>query len=126
MKCLVIIPARGGSKRVPKKNIKLLDGKPLIYYTINAAREIFLDENICVSTDSEEVKEVVEQINLNVPFIRPDYLATDTSGSYEMILHAVEFYEAQGNVYDVVILLQPTSPFRSAKHIKKSIGSLFK
>lgn len=121
MKCLVIIPARGGSKRVPKKNIKLLDGKPLIYYTINAAREIFLDENICVSTDSEEVKEVVEQINLNVPFIRPDYLATDTAGSYEMILHAVEFYEAQGKVYDVVVLLQPTSPFRSAKHIKKAL-----
>lgn len=121
MKCLVIIPARGGSKRVPQKNIKLLDGKPLIYHTIDAAREVFLDENICISTDSEDIKGVVEQTNLYVPFIRPDYLSTDVAGSYEMILHAIAFYEEKGKVYDTVVLLQPTSPFRRAKHIKKAL-----
>lgn len=123
MKYLVLIPARGGSKRLPKKNIKLLNGKPLIHYAIDAAREVFSDEDICVSTDNEDIKRVAEETGLYVPFLRPDYLATDTAGSYEMILHAVEFYEKKGIEYDVVVLLQPTSPFREARQIKEAIAT---
>lgn len=122
MKPLVVIPARGGSKGVPRKNIKVLDGKPLIHWTIEVAREVFSDEVICVSTDDEEIKSVTEQTGLKVPFLRPIELATDTAGSYEVLLHAVSFYEQQGYYSDTLILLQPTSPFRTAKHIKEALN----
>ncbi|MFY0626323.1 MAG: acylneuraminate cytidylyltransferase family protein [Reichenbachiella sp.] len=123
MNRLVIIPARGGSKGVPGKNIKLLNGKPLIQYTIEAAREFFDDENIIVSTDSLAIKEIVENIGLKVPFLRPKELATDTSGTQEVLAHAIDFYEKERNVVvDQIILLQPTSPFRSGKHIKEALS----
>jgi len=91
MNYLVVIPARGGSKGVPKKNIKSLNGKPLIQYTIEAARMIFDDPNIIVSTDSVEIKKVVEKVGLKVPFLRPAALSTDTAGSYEVLLHALSY-----------------------------------
>lgn len=122
MKALVVIPARGGSKGVPRKNIKLLCGKPLIYWTIEAAREVFPDEIICVSTDDDEIKSVVEQTRLKVPFLRPEELATDTADSYEVLLHAVSFYEQQGYFPDTLILLQPTSPLRAGKHIEEALN----
>jgi len=123
MKPLVIIPARGGSKGVPKKNIKLLNGKPLINYTIEAAQSVFDNEIICVTTDSQEIKNVVENTtNLIVPFLRPDSLATDTAGTYEVLMHAIDFYEQQGYLADTLILLQPTSPFRTGQHIKEAIN----
>lgn len=122
MKPLVVIPARGGSKGVPRKNIKLLGGKPLIQWSIEAAREVFPDEVVSVSTDDEEIKKIAEQTGLKVPFLRPKELATDTAGSYEVLLHAVTFYEQQGYYPDTLILLQPTSPFRTANHIKDAIG----
>ena len=121
MKPLVTIPARGGSKGIPGKNIKELNGKPLIQYTIEAAREIFSDEVICVSTDDIKIKEVVESMGLFVPFIRPPELATDTTGTYEVLLHAIQYYEKNGYQPDTLILLQPTSPFRTATHIKEAI-----
>lgn len=121
MKPLVVIPARGGSKGVPRKNIKLLDGKPLIQYTIEAARGIFTDSKICVSTDDEEIVSVVEELGLTVPFIRPKNLASDTAGTYEVLLHAVEFYENKGYYPDTLILLQATSPFRTAQHLKEAL-----
>jgi CMP-N,N'-diacetyllegionaminic acid synthase len=121
MKPLVIIPARGGSKGIPRKNIKLLGGKPLIQYTIEAARELFDDSIICVSTDDFEIKERVESLGLHVPFIRPAELATDRAGSYEVLLHALEFYEQKGYNPDTIILLQATSPFRKAQHIKEAL-----
>lgn len=118
MKALVIIPARGGSKGVPKKNIKLLNNKPLINYTIEAAQGVFEDAIICVTTDSKEIKEVVENTtSLKIPFLRPKELATDKAGSYEVLLHTVDFYEKQGYFADTIILLQPTSPFRKSHHI---------
>jgi CMP-N,N'-diacetyllegionaminic acid synthase len=121
MNPLVVIPARGGSKGVPKKNIKLLNGKPLINYTIEAAQKVFDDAVICVTTDSHEIKEVVENTTgLKVPFLRPDYLATDNAGTYEVLLHAIDFYEKQGYFADTLILLQPTSPFRTNKHIEEA------
>lgn len=121
MKPLVVIPARGGSKGVPRKNIKLLQGKPLIKYTIEAARALFDDSIICISTDDQEIKEVVEQMGLRVPFVRPECLASDTAGTYEVLLHAISYYEGLGYYPDTLILLQPTSPFRTAKHINEAL-----
>lgn len=122
MKVLVIIPARGGSKGIPHKNIKPLAGKPLIHYTIDSARQIVPDEDICVSTDDQEIIKCVEDYGLKVPFVRPDGLATDTAGTYEVLLHALDFYEQQGKKYDVVLLLQNTSPFRKAEQVKEALA----
>lgn len=119
MKSLFLIPARGGSKGIPRKNIKLLAGKPLIYYTIDIARALSDDADICVSTDDNEIIEVVNAYGLKVPFTRPKCLATDTSSSYEVIMHALSFYQSKGLEYDVVVLLQPTSPFRSMEDVKR-------
>lgn len=124
MKPLVVIPARGGSKGVPGKNIKPLAGKPLIYYTIEAAREIFSDDQIMISTDDESIKNCVELTGLKVPFIRPPELAMDTSGMHEVLLNAINFVESRGFFPDTLILLQTTTPFRTAIHIKEAM-SLF-
>lgn len=121
MKIFVIIPARGGSKGIPHKNIKPLNGKPLIHYTIDEAREIVRDEDICVSTDDPEIIKCVEDYGLKVPFVRPEELATDTAGTYEVLLHALNFYEKEGRHYDAVLLLQNTSPFRKAEQIKEAL-----
>lgn len=122
MKILVIIPARGGSKGIPHKNIKPLNGKPLIHYTIDEAREIVGDDDICVSTDDLEIIKCVEDYGLKVPFVRPEELATDTAGTYEVLLHALSYYEKQGRHYDVIMLLQNTSPFRKAEQIKEALA----
>lgn len=122
MKILVIIPARGGSKGIPHKNIKPLGGKPLIHYTIDVARQIVSDEDICISTDDAEIIRCVEDYDLKVPFVRPAELATDTAGTYEVLLHALNFYEKQGKKYDIVLLLQNTSPFRTAEQVKEAIA----
>lgn len=121
MKILYVIPARGGSKGIPHKNIKLLNGKPLIYYTIDVARQLTTDEHICVSTDDDEIINVVENYGLKVPFKRPSHLATDTATTNDVLLHAINFYEARGDFYDVVVLLQPTSPLRNPTHVKEAI-----
>ncbi|WP_445718778.1 acylneuraminate cytidylyltransferase family protein [Flavobacterium sp.] len=121
MKPLIIIPARGGSKGVPRKNIKLLNGIPLIHYTIKAAQQIFDDSLICVSTEDEEIKQIAEQTNIIVPFLRPQELALDTSGSYEVLLHAIEHYANNGYEADILILLQPTSPFRTSSQIEEAL-----
>ena len=121
MKSFVVIPARGGSKGIPGKNIKLLAGKPLIRYAIDSALEIFGKEEIIVSTDDIFIRKEVENTGLNVPFLRPEHLATDTSGTYEVLLHALDFYEKLNGPVDALILLQPTSPFRTAKHIEEAM-----
>ena len=119
MKTLYLIPARGGSKGIPGKNIKDLCGKPLICYTIDTAREIAKDADICVSTDSDEIISVVESHGLKVPFKRPAELASDNSGSYEFLLHALNYYKELGINYDNILLLQPTSPFRKRVHLEE-------
>lgn len=124
MNVLYVIPARKGSKGVPGKNSKLLHGKPLVQYSLETALSLTSSENICLTTDSKEVIQIAEQIGIAVPFIRPEHLATDTAGSREVILHAVEFYRAQGKNYDVVVLLQPTSPFRKKTDVQEML-SLF-
>lgn len=118
---IAIIPARGGSKGILGKNIKELGGKPLIQYTIDAARDIFPDDQILVSTDSIEIKNKVESLRLEVPFIRPEELASDESGMQGVLLHALDFEERKGLFPQTLILLQPTSPFRNATHIKEAL-----
>lgn len=118
---LVIITARGGSKGIPGKNIKLLCGKPLLCYSIDAARTIVPDERICLTTDSEEIIQVAENYGLHVPFVRPAELATDASGSDGVLKHALGWYDAQGVPVDIVVLLQPTSPFRTRKQLLEAL-----
>lgn len=118
MKTLYVIPARGGSKGIPGKNIKPLAGKPLIEYSIDVARALANDEDICVTTDDNAIIETVEKTGLKVPFVRPAELSTDQSGTYEVLLHALDFYESKGIHYDTMVLLQPTSPFRTVDDVK--------
>lgn len=119
---LYVIPARGGSKGIPGKNIKPLNGKPLIGYSIEVARELADDEDICLSTDDEAIAEVAEkQFGLKVPFMRPAELATDKSGTYGVLLHALDFYASKGKIYDTLVLLQPTSPFRTADDVRAAL-----
>ena len=106
MKTLYLIPARGGSKGIPHKNIRPLCGLPLIGYSINVAREFADDRDICLSTDDPEIAETARKMGLDVPFMRPDSLATDKSGSYEVMLHALDFYHNRGVDYDRLVLLQ--------------------
>lgn len=118
---IVVIPARGGSKGVPGKNIKRLSGKPLIQYTIDAAREVFKDDQIIVSTDSEDIKKTVESLGLKVPFMRPPHLATDQAGTREVLLDVLEHLNTQGIRPETLVLLQPTSPFRTGEDIKRAL-----
>lgn len=120
METLYIIPARGGSKGVPRKNIKLLKGKPLISYSIEYAKQFTNSENICVSTDDPEIISIVEKEGVKVPFVRPQHLSTDTATSYDVIKHALSFYKKNGIDYDRVVLLQPTSPFRKKEHLEEA------
>lgn len=122
MKPLVIIPARGGSKGIPGKNIKDLNGKPLIQYTLDAARGVFQDKEICVSTDSTEIKTVVEKTGLAVPFLRPEDLATDVASTYDVLVHALSYYEKNNYFPDIVVFLQVTSPFRTDEHIREALA----
>lgn len=122
MRILYIIPARGGSKRIPGKNIKLLVGKPLIQYTIECARELAQDKDICVSTDDDDIIKVVEGFGLKIPFKRPDYLSTDTATTSDVILHALDYYEGLNRNYDLAVVLQPTSPLRKANHVIEAIN----
>ena len=117
---LVIIPARAGSKGIPSKNSKLLAGKPLVSYTLECALDIALPENICVSTNDPEIISITENHGISVPFIRPDHLANDTATTESVILHALDFYALQGKTYEVVILLQVTSPLRTITHIQEA------
>ncbi len=121
MRFLYLIPARGGSKGIPRKNIKPLAGKPLIQYSIETARALSEDENICVSTDDNEIIEFVSSLGLHIPFKRPNHLAKDNSPTNDVILHALDFYQKQNINYDAVVLLQPTSPFRLPEFIKQAI-----
>ncbi len=111
MKAIAIIPARGGSKGVPKKNIKEINGKPLIAYTINQAIKSGIFQEIFVNTDSDEISKIAKKFRANVPFLRPKELATDTATTLDVIKHAIKEYEKLVD-FDTVFLLQPTSPFR--------------
>jgi len=119
---LVIIPARGGSKGIPRKNIKLLNGKPLIHYTIEAAQQIFDNQRICVSSEDDEINFIAKQKGLTYNYIRPMNLATDSSSSREVILDVIEYYKNQNLSFDTIVLLQPTSPLRTSQHLLEAIN----
>lgn len=128
MKVLAIIPARGGSKGVPRKNIIEIKGKPLICYSIEAGLEAkkngIIDE-LVVSTDDTEIAEVSRNAGANVPFMRPDYLSNDTAKSVDALIHAYKFYKGHGKDFDTILLLQPTTPLRTAKDITEAL-TIFK
>lgn len=121
MATLFLIPARGGSKGIPGKNIKQFCGKPLICHSIDHARALSDDALICVSTDSEEIRGVAEDHGLHVPFLRPAELATDRSGSREVMIHALDRYRDMGVDIDRLVLLQPTSPLRTPEDIQNCL-----
>ena len=121
MRILGLIPARGGSKGVPKKNIKLLGKKPLIEYTIDGAKNSKFISEIIVSTDDQEIAIASEIAGCKPPFIRPAALAQDSSTSLEVVEHAITFFEKQNIFFDAICLLQPTTPFREKGFIDKAI-----
>lgn len=121
MRVLAIIPARGGSKGVPGKNIKLLGGKPLLQYTLESANESLLLTRVILSSEDASIIATAEALGLEVPFIRPANLATDQAKSIEVVQHAVQYLEEKGEFFDAVCLLQPTSPFREKGFIDAAI-----
>lgn len=123
MKTLFLIPARGGSKGIPEKNIRLFAGKPLILHTLDLARQFAEDHDICISTDDQKIADTVAQAGYKIPFLRPASLASDTSGMHEVMLHALDFYAGRGQLFDRLVLLQPTSPFRLFSHLKEALSN---
>ncbi len=121
MKVIAIIPARSGSKGVPGKNIRLLGSKPLLQYTAEAALKAEMLDNTILSTDSEKIAFIAKKCGIDVPFMRPEILATDTASSIDVVLHAINFLEGQGKFYDAICLLQPTCPFRAKGFIDRAI-----
>jgi CMP-N,N'-diacetyllegionaminic acid synthase len=121
MKILALITARGGSKRLPGKNIRILGEKPLIAWSIDIAKDIPEVCDILVSTDDAAIASVCVDVGAFVPWLRPPELATDTASSVDVALHALDWYEAEKGVVDGILLLQPTSPFRTKKTVLKGI-----
>jgi CMP-N-acetylneuraminic acid synthetase len=125
MRILGVIPARGGSKSVPRKNIAPLAGKPLIAYTIEAALRSNVFADVVVSTDDDAIADVARQYKAQVPFTRPPELSSDSAESFGVVLHALEQMErGQKRTYDAVMMLQPTSPLRRPEQIVRAIEML--
>ncbi len=124
MNVLGLIPARGGSKGVPRKNIKPLAGKPLLNYTAEAALSSELLTRVILSTEDEEIAEVGRACGIEVPFLRPAELAQDTTPTLPVVQHALRFLEEQGSHFDAVCLLQPTNPLRRTADIDSCIELL--
>jgi N-acylneuraminate cytidylyltransferase/CMP-N,N'-diacetyllegionaminic acid synthase len=118
---MALIPARGGSKGLPRKNILPLAGKPLIAWTIEAALQSNLCDKVIVSTDDEEIAAVARQYGAEVPFLRPPELATDNAKTIDVILHAINHQLSQNRSFDFLLLLQPTSPLRNAGDIRNAV-----
>jgi N-acylneuraminate cytidylyltransferase/CMP-N,N'-diacetyllegionaminic acid synthase len=123
-KVLAIIPARGGSKGLPRKNLLLLNGLPLIAYPINAAKRSKLIDRVIVSTEDEEIASVAESYDAEVPFYRPIELAADESKTSDVILNVLVQLGKHGEEFDIVVLLEPTSPFTEAKDIDNALNLL--
>jgi len=122
---LAIIPARSGSKGLKDKNIKELNGKPMIAYTIEAAKKSKIFDSIVISTDSQKYADISIEYGAEVPFLRPASLASDTSSSIDVIMHTIFELRKIGLKYDYFMLLQPTSPLRTEIHILEAIKLLF-
>jgi CMP-N-acetylneuraminic acid synthetase len=119
---LGVVPARGGSKGIPGKNIRLLQGKPLIVYTLEAACNSGVLVRTIVTTDSKEIKEIVLRHGFECPFLRPSELACDDTPLILAVQHALAIMEDKDAKYSAVCLLQPTSPFRTGQHIRSAVA----
>ena len=120
---LAVIPARLKSKRLIKKNIKILKGKPLIFWTHKEAKKSKYIDKIILSTESRKIRKVAKKYNIDVPFLRPNYLAKDNVNSGKVCLHILKKIKKK---YDYILLLQPTSPLRKSKHIDNAISFFHK
>jgi len=124
MKILYLIPARAGSKGLPGKNTKLLGNKPLIVYTIDfALQNMKYEDELCISTNDDSVLAIASDLGIDLPFKRPEELASDTANSYDVVMHAIQYYEDCNKYFDLVLLLQPTSPFRNQQDFENLIQS---
>lgn len=119
---LAIIPARGGSKGIPRKNLLEIGGKPLIAYSIQCAKQIERINSVVVSTDDSEIAEVAIKYGARIPVLRPKELADDHAKTIDAVEHMLEFLESCGEVYDTVVLLQPTQPFRSLNDVERALN----
>lgn len=123
MEILGIIPARGGSKGIPSKNIQKLGSLPLIAYTIKSAQKSKINR-IIVSTDNKKIAEISEKFGAEIPFFRPKKISQNNSSSKDLILHAIKSLKNLNYFPEIIVLLQPTSPFRTSKMINQSIDIL--
>jgi len=122
-KILGIIPARKGSKGVKNKNSLIINGKPLIEYTINSALKSKIDK-IVVSTNCSKIQKISIDLGVSSPFLRPEHLATDNALTIDVVKHCLDYYKNIGEDFDIVMLLQPTCPLRSSEMINKAIDKL--
>lgn len=124
---IAIIPARGGSKRLPGKNIKNLAGKPMIAWTIEAALDSGVFDHVFVSTDDQSIAKISQKFGAEVPFLRPAELASDTATTNEVVTHLVEWFEEEYNIAATnIAILQPTSPLRDSIHIREAANLMKK
>lgn len=123
MRALGVIPARGGSKAIPLKNLRHVGGRPLLSYTADAVAGSRLSRT-CVSTDDPDIAAAARELGLDVPFMRPAELAVDEAPMLPVLQHAVQVLADAGELFDAVVLLQPTSPLRRAEHIDEAIALL--
>lgn len=124
MRTLALVNARGGSKGVPRKNVRVLAGQPLIAWSIKAALSAARITSVVVSTDDTEIAEVARSYGARVPFSRPDHLASDTALQIDVVRHAVATLEGAGETYDAIVILQPTCPLRRAEDIDGALALL--
>lgn len=123
-KSIAIIPARGGSKRIPRKNIKAFYGKPLIAYSIQAANESKLFDRIIVTTDDEEIANIAKKYGADVPFIRPKELSDDFTGTGDVVKHALKWLKAEGEVFEYVCTIYATAPLLQSKYLIEGYNAL--
>ncbi len=121
---ICIIPARGGSKRIPKKNIKLFHGKPLIAYSIEVALSSKLFESVIVTTDDEEIAKIAREYGAKIPFMRPQELSDDMSTSTDAVLHTIKYLKSQGEEFKYVCTLYATAPFLQEKYLREGYERL--
>ena len=124
VKSVAIIPARGGSKRIPRKNIKSFHGKPLIAYSIQTVLSSGLFDKVIVSTDDAEIAEVAEQYGAEVPFLRPDSLADDYTGTFDVVDHALSWLKKKGELFDFVCTIYATAPLLRPVYLKEAFAKL--
>lgn len=124
VKAIAIIPARGGSKRIPRKNIKPFHGKPLIAYSIEAALATGLFDKVIVSTDDEEIAQIAKKYGAQIPFVRPQELSDDFTGTEDVVSHALSWLNEHGEIYDYVCTIYATAPLLKAKYLVEGFEKL--